>query len=124
MGDPRRTMCATMLALQCVVLGLATPVLITIADVDKAASLTIGLGLAAFALVVAALLRYEWAYYAGFAVQAATLALGFVVPAMFVLGALFGSLYAAAYLLGRKIEADRAAWEAGHEDPTSGGPSR
>ena len=43
----------------------------------------------------------------------ATLALGFVVPVMFALGALFGSLYAAAYLLGRKIEADRAAWEAG-----------
>ena len=113
MANPRRSMCATMLALQCIVLGLSTPVLITIADVDTGAALAIGLGLAAVSLVVAGLLRFEWAYYAGFGVQAATLALGFVVPVMFALGALFGSLYAAAYLLGRKIEADRAAWEAG-----------
>jgi hypothetical protein len=105
-------MCATMLALQCIVLGLSTPVLITIADVGTATGLIIGLGLAASALVVAGLLRYEWAYYAGFAVQAATLALGFVIPVMFVLGVVFGALYTGAYLLGRKIEADRAAWQA------------
>jgi uncharacterized membrane protein len=121
MGNPRRSMCATMLALQCIVLGLSTPVLITIADVDTATSLTIGLGLAALSLAVAGLLRYEWAYYAGFAIQAATLALGFVVPVMFVLGVVFGSLYAAAYLLGRKIESDRAAWgDRAHQDPSSG----
>jgi hypothetical protein len=112
MTNPRRSMCATMLALQCIVLGLSTPVLITIADVGKGASLTIGLGLALACLVVAGLLRYEWAYYAGFAIQAATLALGFVIPVMFVLGVVFGSLYTAAYVLGRKIEADRAAWAA------------
>jgi uncharacterized membrane protein len=114
MADPRRSMCATMLALQCIVLGLSTPVLITIADVDKAASLTIGLGLALAALVIAGLLRFEWAYYAGFALQIATLALGFVVPVMFILGVVFGSLFAGAYFLGRKIEVDRAAWEAQH----------
>jgi hypothetical protein len=39
-------MCATMLALQCIVLGLSTPVLITIADVDTTGALVIGLGLA------------------------------------------------------------------------------
>jgi hypothetical protein len=112
MGNPRRSMCATMLALQCIALGLSTPVLITIADVGTATALTIGLGLAVLSLLVAGLLRYEWAYYAGFAIQAATLALGFVIPVMFVLGVVFGSLYTAAYLLGRKIEADRAAWQA------------
>jgi hypothetical protein len=117
-GNPRRSLCATMLALQCIVVGLSTPVLITIADVDAATGLTIGLGLAALALVVAGLLRYEWAYYLGFGVQAATLALGFVVPVMFFLGVVFGSLYTAAYALGRKIEADRAAWEAeGRPEP-------
>jgi hypothetical protein len=123
MGNPRRSMCATMLALQCIVLGLSTPVLITIADVDKAASLTIGLGLAALALLVAGLLRYEWAYYAGFGVQIATLALGFVVPVMFVLGVVFGSLYTGAYVLGRKIEADRAAWEAEDQQGPAAGAS-
>jgi uncharacterized membrane protein len=119
MGNPRRSMCATMLALQCIVLGLSTPVLITIADVATGTAMTVGLGLAAAALVVAGLLRFEWAYYAGFAIQVATLALGFVVPVMFVLGGVFGSLYTAAYLLGRKIDADRAAWAA--HDQGSGG---
>jgi hypothetical protein len=112
MRDPRRMMCATILGLQCIVLGLSTPVLITVEDVDKSVALWIGLGLAVGAVVLAGLLRFEWAYYAGFALQVATLALGFVIPAMFVLGAIFGALWTTAYLLGKKIEADRAAWSA------------
>jgi hypothetical protein len=109
-------MCAAMLALQCIVLGLSTPVLITVADVPKAAALAIGLGLAALSLVVAGLLRFEWAYYVGFAVQVAMFALGAVIAVMFVLGLVFAALYTAAYVLGRRIEADRAAWEHG-QDP-------
>src|SRR5918911_1736026 len=103
-------MCAAMLGLQCVVLGLSTPVLITIADVDQTVSLAIGLGLAAAALLIAALLRFESAYYVGFALQVAAILLGLVVPVMFFLGTVFAALYTAAYLLGRKIERDRAAW--------------
>lgn len=103
-------MCATILGLQCIVLGLSTPVLITVEDVDKTLALWTGLGLAGAALLIAGLLRFEWAYYAGFALQAATLGLGFIAPAMFVLGLIFGALWTAAYLLGKKIEADRARW--------------
>jgi len=105
-------MCATVLALQSIVLGLSTPVLIMVEDVGAAAALWIGLGLAAAALLLAGLLRHEWAYAAGFAVQAATLALGVLNAVMIVLGLLFGALYTTAYLLGRRIEADRAAWAA------------
>jgi len=112
MRDPRRMMCATILLLQCIVLGLSTPVLITVEDVDKSAALWIGLGLAGAALLISGLLRYEWAYYAGFALQAATLGLGLVIPVMFILGVIFGALWTTAYLLGKKIEADRAAWTA------------
>jgi hypothetical protein len=110
MRDPRRMMCSTILLLQCIVLGLSTPVLITVEDVDKDTALWIGLGLAAAALVLAGLLGYEWAYYAGFVLQVATLGLGFVIPVMFILGVIFGALWTTAYLLGKKIEADRAAW--------------
>lgn len=117
MRDPRRMMCATVLALQSVMLGLSTPVLIMVEDIDSGAALWIGLGLAAASLVLAGLLRHEWAYVAGFVVQAATLALGILIPVMIVLGLMFGALYVAAYLLGRKIEADRAAWFASHPPP-------
>ena len=57
------------------------------------------------------MLRAEWAYVAGCVVQVAAIGLGFVVPLMFVLGAIFALLWGRAYFLGRKIERERAeAW--------------
>ncbi len=110
MRSPRRMMCAAVLGFESIVLGLATPVLITVEGVSRSVSLAIGLGLAVAALVIAGLLRAEWAYLLGFALQLAAVALGFVLPAMFVLGLLFGALWTAAYLLGRKIESQQTGW--------------
>ena len=107
--SPRRGMCAGVLALEAVTLGLTTPVLITIADVDVPVALAIGLGLALLCLLTAGLLRHEWAYALGWAVQGAAVALGFVIAIMFFLGAVFALLWATAYLLGRRIERERAA---------------
>jgi uncharacterized protein YdgA (DUF945 family) len=43
----------------------------------------------------------------------AAIGLGFVVPMMFALGAIFALLWGTAYFLGRKIERERAeAWAA------------
>jgi uncharacterized membrane protein len=111
--SPRRGMAAAVLSLEAVTLGLTTPVMITIADVDTSLALSVGLGLAVVCLLLAGMLRAEWAYLAGYGVQVAAVALGFVVPVMFVLGAIFATLWTAADLLGRKIERERAAaWEA------------
>ncbi len=111
--SPRRGMCAAVLSLEAIALGLTTPVMITISDVAVATALTVGLGLAVVCLLLAGMLRAEWAYLAGYAVQVAAIALGFVVPAMFVLGVIFAVLWTAADLLGRKIERERAeAWAA------------
>lgn len=88
-------------------LGLATPVLITVEDVPRGVALGLGLGLAVAALVIAGLLGAEWAYYAGFALQVAAVAMGFVVTVMFVLGLVFAGLWTTAYVLGRKIEAQQ-----------------
>jgi hypothetical protein len=103
-------MCASVLGLEAVVLGLVTPVLITVEDMDTWLAIFIGVGLAVSALLVAGLLRFEWAYAVGFAIQVAALALGFVVPVMFVLGLIFGALWVTAYVLGRKIEHQQAAY--------------
>jgi hypothetical protein len=119
MRSPRRMMCATVLALQSIVLGLVTPVLISVRGVSTPAGLAIGLGLALAALVIAGSLRTEWAYYAGFALQVAAVALGVLVPVMFVLGLAFGALWTAAYLLGRRIEVQQAAWAADAADPSA-----
>ena len=101
-------MCAAVLALEAVALGLTTPVMISIADVPVRAALAVGLGLMLACLVVAGLLRREWGYVLGWVIQVWAIALGLVVPIMFVLGPIFALLWGTAYFLGRKIERERA----------------
>jgi hypothetical protein len=116
-------MCGSVLAFQCIVVALVTPVLIAVEGMSTPLALVIGVGLAAACLLVAGLLRYEWAYYAGFALQAAALAVGFLVPVMFVLGLGFAALWTTAYILGNRIEAARASWPAEGVDPPSAQPT-
>jgi hypothetical protein len=118
--SPRRGMCAAVLSLEAIALGLTTPVLITIADVDVPIALAIGLGLAVLCLLTAGLLRHEWAYGLGWLIQVAAIGLGFLVGMMFFLGGLFALLWATAYLLGRKIERERAAAYAAFDDEHPG----
>src|SRR3954451_7574591 len=106
--SPRRGMCAAVLSLEAITLGLTTPVLISIAGVDTATALWVGLGLTVACLLLAGMLRAEWAYSLGWVIQGAAIGLGFVIPMMFGLGAIFALLWGAAYFLGRKIERERA----------------
>lgn len=115
--SPRRGMCAAVLSLEAVTLGLTTPVMITVADVDTGVALGVGLGLALACLLVAGTLRGEWAYALGWAVQLGAIGLGVVVPLMFFLGAVFALLWGTAYFLGRKIERERAAAYAAMDEP-------
>jgi hypothetical protein len=107
----QRRLCAAILTLEAIALGLSTPVLISVAGVSTATGLLIGLGLAVACVLVAGMLRRPWAYAVGWAIQVAAIALGVVVHSMFVLGAIFLALWATAYFLGRKIEVERAEWE-------------
>ncbi len=107
--SPRRGMCAAVLCLEAITLGLTTPVLISIADVSVALALSLGLGLAVACLLLAGMLRAEWAYALGWVVQVGAVALGFWVPMMFFLGGVFALLWGTADFLGRKIERERAA---------------
>lgn len=107
--SPRRGMCAAVLALQAVTLGLTAPVMISVSDVSTGTGLGIGLGLAVLCVLTAGLLRRPWAYALGWAIQVAAIALGFVVGIMFVLGAIFALLWGTADGLGRRIERERAA---------------
>jgi len=97
-----------MLTLQAVVLGLTTPVMISVADLDVSTALWVGVGLTVACLVTAAMLRKPWAYLVGWAIQVASIGLGFVIPMMFLLGVIFASLWAVAYFLGRRIDLEKA----------------
>jgi hypothetical protein len=72
----------------------------------------IGLGLCVACIVTAGLLRFEWAYWLGWAIQVASLALGVLITAMFALGAVFLVLWATAYFMGIKIEREVAERDA------------
>ncbi len=107
--SPKRGMAAAVLSFEAVTLGLTTPVLITIADVPAGPALAVGLGLALACVLLAGMLRRPWAYGLGWAVQVVAIALGLVIPAMFLLGPVFAALWAGAVLLGDRIERERAA---------------
>lgn len=130
MKSAQRQLSATMLALQAVVLGLTTPVMVSVAGVPVGTALAVGLGLAVTCVVVAGMLRRPWAYYLGWLIQVASIALGVVVPMMFILGAIFLALWAGAYFVGAKIDRERAErevlereWAAEHGEPASGEPA-
>ena len=117
-GRTRRSMCAGMLGLQAIVFLLTTPVLLTLTDVGTGVAIGIGVGLTVACMVVAGLVRRPGGLQLGFAVQAAAIAMGVLVPVMVVLGLVFLGLYTAAYVVGGRIDSDKAereaAWAAEH----------
>lgn len=106
--SPRRAMCAAVLSLEAITLGLTTPVMITLSDIRPSVALSVGLGLAVACVLLAGMLRRESAYTAGHVIQVAAIGLGLVVPIMWALGGIFALLWGTAYGLGRKIERERA----------------
>ena len=107
--SPRRGMCAAILSLEAVTLGLTTPVMVAVSGVPLRTALVVGLGLTLVCLLLAGMLRRPWAYAAGWLVQVAAVGLGLVIPLMFFLGGIFALLWGTADFLGRKIERERAA---------------
>jgi hypothetical protein len=107
--SPRRGMCAAVLTLEAIVVALSTPIMITLGDVSKGLALGTGLGLAAACVLVAGMLRKEWGYALGWALQVGAIALGLLTPTM--------------YFLGRRIEQERAAAFAAYDRRSSGGES-
>lgn len=116
----RARLCAAILGFEAIVLGLSTPVMITVEDIAPAVALPIGLGLAVLCVVAAGMVRRPGGLVLGHLIQVAAVALGFLVTAMFVAGGIFAALWVTAYVLGGRIEADRARWAAeaeGQSDP-------
>jgi hypothetical protein len=101
-------MCGGMLGLQAVVLFLTGVVSIGLTDIGAGTSLAMGLGLAVLCVVAAGLLGRPGGYALGWLVQVVSIAMGFVVTVMFFLGAVFAVLWATSYVLGTRIDEERA----------------
>ncbi len=101
-----RRLCATVLALESIVIALAIPVAIVIGHASPARAGGVGGAAAVAAVVLAGLVgRFgRWPYVAGTVLQAVVIAFGIVVPAMFFLGSVFAVLWVTGMWLGYRVE--------------------
>ena len=107
-ANPARRLFAAVLTCEAIVIALAIPVAVTVLDVAGATAGAVCGGLAAACVLLAGLLRFPWAVAAGSVLQVLIIATGFMVPAMFFLGAVFGGLWATCIWMGRKAAAAQA----------------
>jgi len=101
-----KRLCATVLIMEAVVIGLAIPVAVRVDHASAGAALAAG-GLAAVAAVLLAVLarrRLSWTLIGGSLLQLVIIVSGTVVPVMYGLGGIFGALWATGIWLGRRVE--------------------
>lgn len=126
LGPIRRAMCAGILGLQTVALVPVSSLLLPGEGISTALGLSIGIGLPVLCLLGAATMRGPHGGMLGWLAQAATIAAGLVTPWLFGLGLVFAALYAGCWVLGAKIDRERAeavaAYEAGRGGDEVTGP--
>jgi Protein of unknown function (DUF4233) len=103
-GNPMRVVLQTVLIFEVIVFGLAVPGMILVSEVSPAAAAGFAGGAALLALAAAALLRSQVGYVLGWIVQCAGLALGFLTPTMFVVGALFAAVWVMSFVMGKRLD--------------------
>jgi hypothetical protein len=102
-----RVLCSSVLFFEALVVALAIPAGLALTTHHHGLIVWGGLALAGACLLAAGLLRTAAGYVLGSVLQVVVLASGFLLPAMFFLGVLFGGLWVLAIVLARK--ADRYA---------------
>lgn len=87
----------------------------------------VALALGAVCVLLSGMMRFQWAYAAGWALQIGFIAAGFLVTDMFFLGAVFAAIWWAGLHYGAKaeqIKAERvAAYEAAQDATTPEAPA-
>jgi hypothetical protein len=111
-GKEFRQLCGTVLIMEAIVIGLAIPVAIHLEHLRHGLAGGVGGGLAVCALVLGGLVGRPgrgWALWAGTALQALIIAGGVVIPAMYILGAIFAALWITGIWLARRLQAPAAS---------------
>ena len=101
-----RRLCATVLVLEAIVIGLAIPVAVVIGHASPALAGGAGTAAVLAAVLLASMVgRWgRWPYVAGTVLQALVIVFGVVVPVMFFLGAVFAALWVIGMRLGYRVE--------------------
>lgn len=108
---------AAVLALEGFLVFFATLVASRTVDLPGGVVWGVGLGLALACVLAAGAVRRPGGLVVGSALQFVLLLTGFWVPAMWLLGAVFGAMWCWLVRVGRRIDRDRAAWSGGATVP-------
>jgi Protein of unknown function (DUF4233) len=106
-----RQLCGTVLVMEAIVIGLAIPVAIVMEHVHRGVAGAVGGALAVCALLLSGVVGRPgmgWALWAGSALQVLVIAAGAVVPAMYILGAIFAALWVTGIWLARRLQTPAA----------------
>jgi Protein of unknown function (DUF4233) len=117
-----RQLCGTVLIMEAVVIGLAIVPAIVLEHLSRAVAGGVGGGLAVCALVLGGLVGRPgmgWALWAGTALQALVIAAGVVVPALYILGAIFAALWVTGIWLARRLQTPPAPTPTAEEAPAT-----
>jgi len=107
-----RRLCSTVLGMEAVVALLAIVPAKTLEHVSGGKAALVGGGIALLAILLAGVVgrpRMRWALYAGSVLQLLVIASGVLLPAMYILGAIFTALWFTGIWLARKVESEAAA---------------
>jgi hypothetical protein len=101
-----KRLCATVLIMEAVVIGLAIPVALTVQHAPARPAAIAGASLAVAAVVLGVLARWRlrWTLIGGSALQVLVIATGAVVVVMYFLGAIFAALWVIGIMLGYRAE--------------------
>jgi len=107
-----RRLCATVLIMEAIVIGLAIPVALSVEHAARRPAALAGAVLVAAAVLLAVLAArgpLPLVLAGGSLLQVLVLAAGAVVPAMYFLGAVFALLWGTGIWLGRRFESTSSA---------------
>lgn len=104
-----KILCSAVLSLEAVVVFLAIPVVATNGSIDNTALVvSLGLLLTVMLFLAVGLLRRSWGLSLGWLLQVPVLAIGFLAPAMFIVGGIFAVLWYVAIHQGSRIDVLKA----------------
>lgn len=123
---PRRVRGATesllsiVLGLEAALVFFVTVTAFGLKAVSPAVAFGGGAALFVLLLVTAGLLRFRWAVWLGWILQAVLVALGLLLPLMYFIGAGFAAIWVYCFVTGRRLDTRNARLSSASDPPASG----
>jgi hypothetical protein len=103
-----RILCSAILSFEAVLMLLSILVLNGFSSLSVPWAAATGGGMAVACVIAASLLGRPWGYGLGHTLQVAIVGLGFLALPILFVGLVFAALWLAAYVVGVRIDSDRA----------------